>query len=637
MGTVHHDKDVLNVAVKLVLKSSESAPFRVFAFEVEGAEARKLYEADEEHKVDIVLVHGLTGDPLKTWGGRLHAEGRVSECWPERLARDLDSSARIWTIGYKAPLFDAQIEAVSRSELDEADSVLNAMVGAGLGRRRIIFVAHSLGGLLVKAFLWRSHESGDDEKQSIVKHTCAVCFLGTPHCGSHHAIWRILVPPVLDWAAKGWGIIALALLSASGLAGGLSVPTLFASGPLFTAAGVVAGLLVPVIAFALKGAMRSGRHVVRLDPNNALLHNLANGYRKVVWKHSISTYAFYENKRTWKFFMVVPRPSADPGVTDCTPREIEASHIEMCKLPAVQEAISVIQARVRHARLGRDDAVFRDTLLGLKEDLEPYSNAKALVEARDVKKFKEFEVKDEERRKRSDELRVFLWKVIVSGKLAPARDELERCSGSDFDLDKFVWDVWHENVLADKLRALRTKANGVRGRWNSEFMEAMRAQSDPPPSLISFYRTMRTIEHTLIGDLVESGSTPDRDVLLRVIETASKELEYFCPTMKWKLRNANKDYKMDQGGETRYLLSRMRCAVLATKAAADFIGNPSGHEDADRHGRELAAKLARFETALSSFRTTLGLSQCDNGPSAKGGLGARVDPSWLGGREQATP
>lgn len=46
------------------------------------------------------------------------------------------------------------------------------------------FVAHSLGGLLVKEALRRSESSEEAEFKDIVKSTKGVIFLGTPHRGS---------------------------------------------------------------------------------------------------------------------------------------------------------------------------------------------------------------------------------------------------------------------------------------------------------------------------------------------------------------------------------------------------------------------------------------------------------------------
>src|SRR5262249_54088720 len=52
-----------------------------------------------------------------------------------------------------------------------------------LGDRPIVFIAHSLGGLMVKAMLEREWVTRGDESR-ILRQTRAVTFLGTPHSGS---------------------------------------------------------------------------------------------------------------------------------------------------------------------------------------------------------------------------------------------------------------------------------------------------------------------------------------------------------------------------------------------------------------------------------------------------------------------
>lgn len=55
-------------------------------------------------------------------------------------------------------------------------------------RRPIIFVAHSLGGILVKELLSLADASKEVEFLSVLEDTSAVVFLGTPHRGSGMAL-----------------------------------------------------------------------------------------------------------------------------------------------------------------------------------------------------------------------------------------------------------------------------------------------------------------------------------------------------------------------------------------------------------------------------------------------------------------
>jgi pimeloyl-ACP methyl ester carboxylesterase len=66
-----------------------------------------------------------------------------------------------------------------------------------------IFVAHSLGGLVVKDALNHSAETGDQRLREIISVTFGVCFLGTPHRGSKSAsLWRKLFRATEIFAAQ---------------------------------------------------------------------------------------------------------------------------------------------------------------------------------------------------------------------------------------------------------------------------------------------------------------------------------------------------------------------------------------------------------------------------------------------------
>lgn len=56
-------------------------------------------------------------------------------------------------------------------------------------RRPLIFIGHSLGGLVIQKALLHSDESPDVLSNDIVDSTAGVIFLGTPHRGSTLAIW----------------------------------------------------------------------------------------------------------------------------------------------------------------------------------------------------------------------------------------------------------------------------------------------------------------------------------------------------------------------------------------------------------------------------------------------------------------
>lgn len=58
------------------------------------------------------------------------------------------------------------------------------MVQRGFGQRPILFVCHSLGGLLVKQILRIASEANDRNKKAVFEQARAVLFLATPHAGA---------------------------------------------------------------------------------------------------------------------------------------------------------------------------------------------------------------------------------------------------------------------------------------------------------------------------------------------------------------------------------------------------------------------------------------------------------------------
>ena len=134
-------------------------------------------------------------------------------------------------------------------------------------------------------------------------------------------------------------------------------------------------------------------------------------------------------------------------------------------------------------------------------------------------------------------LRKSLRLLIQTGRIVPTEEELALSIGSPFDIDEFVWKMWHEHVLTNILRDLRHHALFARGQWETAFNNSVASDfSVLPPSLISFYRAVRTIEHALVGDLAgleSGGGRIDRTELLSLIEGAYKDLAVWCPRLKW--------------------------------------------------------------------------------------------------------
>jgi protein SERAC1 len=135
--------------------------------------------------VDICFVHGLSGNRHSTWT----ADGE-SAPWPKTLLLPELSKARILTYGYNAYVVGG---AGSNQLVDHAKNLLNDLAAdrarQNASSRALIFVAHSLGGLVCKKAMSLSRNSLDDHLKPIFNSIKGFIFMGTPHEGSDWANW----------------------------------------------------------------------------------------------------------------------------------------------------------------------------------------------------------------------------------------------------------------------------------------------------------------------------------------------------------------------------------------------------------------------------------------------------------------
>lgn len=91
------------------------------------------------------------------------------------------------TYGYDSDVPDSQYLTQRTlhhhaKHLSQSLGVLRAQTGART--RPLIFVAHTLGGILVKNALIFAHEAVEQSSRELSLYTCGVVFLGTPHRGT---------------------------------------------------------------------------------------------------------------------------------------------------------------------------------------------------------------------------------------------------------------------------------------------------------------------------------------------------------------------------------------------------------------------------------------------------------------------
>jgi protein SERAC1 len=138
--------------------------------------------------IDICFIHGLTGDHDRTWTANTQHQP-----WPKTLLAPELNSARILTYGYDAYVIGKGTSSQNRLT-DHAQNLVNDLTTNrwlhGASTRPIVFVAHSLGGIVCKKAVLLSHGYPDSDPESgVFKCTKGIIFMGTPHRGAWMSNW----------------------------------------------------------------------------------------------------------------------------------------------------------------------------------------------------------------------------------------------------------------------------------------------------------------------------------------------------------------------------------------------------------------------------------------------------------------
>ena len=213
---------------------------------------------------DVIFVHGLGGHAWSTWHPQERHDDR--DFWPVWLGEER-SDLGIWSFGYKAEPFEWK--GTTMPLFDRAGNLLKFLEVYEIGERPLIFITHSMGGLLVKEMLRSAQTYG---KTAIIEQTKGIVFLSTPHTGSHlaHLIDNI-------------GFLARTTVS-----------------------------------------------VEELKPHIPQLRQLTDWYQKNVDELGIDTEVYYETQ-TVRGILVVDPVSANPGIKSADVTATDDDHISISK------------------------------------------------------------------------------------------------------------------------------------------------------------------------------------------------------------------------------------------------------------------------------------------------------------------
>jgi pimeloyl-ACP methyl ester carboxylesterase len=234
-----------------------------------------------QRRGDVVFVHGLNGNPRDYWG-------EPGSHWPTWVGEELPDVG-LWSLGYENAAFKSRrlsilsyfgFRGFAMPLRDRAKNVLLRLGLEQLGDRPLVFITHSMGGLLVKQLLRTANESTDPKWRAILEQTRGVCFVATPHIGSDLAKW----------------------------------------------AGYFRALLGTNVS------------VHELRPHHPDLRDLNQWYRDFVAREpvNIKTVSFYEMKPLPGVGLVVEQGDADPGVPHAGLYPLDDDHVTWAPSSSVQ-------------------------------------------------------------------------------------------------------------------------------------------------------------------------------------------------------------------------------------------------------------------------------------------------------------
>ncbi|ENH64671.1 Protein SERAC1 [Fusarium oxysporum f. sp. cubense race 1] len=301
-----------------------------------------------EAKVDIVLVHGLNGTPDKTW------TAKNGTFWPLDLLPVAlrGAQANVLVYGYNADVYSKKNNQTASDSFihQHAQNLITNLTlhrqSEGTFKNPIIWVCHSLGGILVKRALLYSSDVREphlEHFRSIFVSTFGLVFLGTPHVGSDAATWGLILQAMSD-------------------------------------------AVIPKRFFDSESVL-----LRTLKKDNETLANINSHFLDIYQRFEI--HMVRENQKTdikgHKIF-IVDANSAGPQLPGVTYYGIEASHSNMCKFdgtssPGFRNIAITIQQWIQRAPsatqerwLAEEDERRACAMIRANEIMSPYTSLKAL-------------------------------------------------------------------------------------------------------------------------------------------------------------------------------------------------------------------------------------------------------------------
>lgn len=220
-------------------------------------------EPPSQIAMDIIFVHGLNGHWKDTW------QKNDYSFWPKWLV-DRFPMCRVWSFDY--PAASTNWVGTGMAIVDRANN-FSSCLDISIGNFPIVFITHSLGGLVTKALL-RSIKDQEHPQypDRLLGNLSGLVFFATPHHGSF------------------WG----------------------------TAATIFPGI-------------RPSATTQDLQAGDRNLADLNAWFRTFATDRQLPIKVFSETQPTANVGLVVDQTSADPGIARVVPVPLDADHVSICK------------------------------------------------------------------------------------------------------------------------------------------------------------------------------------------------------------------------------------------------------------------------------------------------------------------
>jgi tetratricopeptide (TPR) repeat protein len=141
---------------------------------------QKIYLVEPDSQIaDVIFIHGLGGGGKDTW----HPKDDEKNFWPLWLGEDIGQTG-VWSLDYPADSTKWTLKGSGMDLSQRATNILEYLSDMGFGKKPLIFICHSLGGLLIKKILEKASTLENQKWNPVLDNTKGILFLATPHSGS---------------------------------------------------------------------------------------------------------------------------------------------------------------------------------------------------------------------------------------------------------------------------------------------------------------------------------------------------------------------------------------------------------------------------------------------------------------------